>query len=80
MPTADPESSTGSFESRERNYSDLRALFINGTLKKSPSESHTRGLMDVSRAIMDSGAQLLGMRIEEFNLEKIFKRYSREAQ
>lgn len=34
----------------------------------------------VSRAIMDSGAQLLGMRIEEFNLEKIFKRYSREAQ
>jgi ABC-2 type transport system ATP-binding protein len=42
------------------------------------AENDLRG--QVSRAIMDSGAQLLGMRIEEFNLEKIFKRYSREAQ
>lgn len=53
MPTADPESSTGSIEAQERDYSDLRALFINCTLKKSPSESHTRGLMEVSRAIME---------------------------
>ena len=33
--------------------SDLRALFINCTLKQSPRESHTRGLMDVSRSIME---------------------------
>jgi multimeric flavodoxin WrbA len=33
-------------------YADLRALFINTTLKRSPAESHTDVLMDVSRAIM----------------------------
>lgn len=37
----------------ETDYSDLSALFINCTLKKSPGTSHTRGLMDVSRAIME---------------------------
>jgi ABC-2 type transport system ATP-binding protein len=34
----------------------------------------------VSRAIIDTGALLLGMRIEEFNLERIYKRFSKEAQ
>lgn len=34
-------------------FSDLSALFINCTLKPSPSQSHTRGLMDVSAAIME---------------------------
>ena len=33
----------------------------------------------VSRAIIDGGALLLGMRIEEYNLEKIYKRFSKEA-
>ncbi len=33
-------------------YSDLRALFINCTLKRSPEVSHTQGLMDVSMEIM----------------------------
>ncbi|MFO7700562.1 MAG: flavodoxin family protein [Acidimicrobiia bacterium] len=33
-------------------YSDLTALFINCTLKRSPEVSHTRGLIDVSEAIM----------------------------
>ena len=33
-------------------YSDLKALFINCTLKKSPDQSHTDGLLDVSRAIL----------------------------
>lgn len=32
--------------------SDIRALFINCTLKKSPQQSHTDGLMEVSRRIM----------------------------
>ncbi|MEE8330208.1 MAG: flavodoxin family protein [Acidimicrobiia bacterium] len=33
-------------------FSDLKALFINCTLKKSPELSHTQGLMDISMAIM----------------------------
>jgi multimeric flavodoxin WrbA len=33
-------------------YSDLRALYINCTLKRSPEPSHTEGLMDKSVAIM----------------------------
>jgi len=35
-------------------FSGLKALFINCTLKKSPELSHTDGLMAVSRAIMDA--------------------------
>ena len=34
-------------------YDDLRALFINCTLKRSPELSHTEGLIDISRAIME---------------------------
>ena len=34
-------------------YSDLTALFINCTLKRSPRRSHTRGLLDVARTIME---------------------------
>ena len=33
-------------------FSDLRALFVNCTLKRSPEPSHTRALMDVSMEIM----------------------------
>ena len=33
-------------------YDDLRALFINCTLKRSPEPSNTQGLVDVSAAIM----------------------------
>jgi len=33
-------------------FSDLQALFINTTLKKSPELSHTQGLMDISAEIM----------------------------
>lgn len=36
----------------ETNYSDIKAVFINCTLKKSPAESHTQLLMDKSIAIM----------------------------
>ena len=34
-------------------FSDLSALFINCTLKRSPERSHTGGLADLSRAIME---------------------------
>lgn len=35
------------------NFEGLSALFINCTLKKSPRQSHTRGLIDVSKHIME---------------------------
>src|SRR2546430_7003351 len=34
------------------NFTDLRALFINCTLKRSPERSHTQGLADISMEIM----------------------------
>ena len=34
-------------------YDDLRALFINCTLKRSPGLTHTGGLIDRSRSIME---------------------------
>ena len=35
-------------------FTDLRALFINCTLKPSPSISNTQGLMDISMAILEA--------------------------
>jgi len=40
-------------EQSTRDFSDLKALFINCTLKPSPQLSHTRGLIDISKAIME---------------------------
>ena len=37
---------------RSSSFDDLRALFINCTLKRSPNLSHTQGLIDISSAIM----------------------------
>ena len=34
-------------------YDDLRALFVNCTLKRSPAVSNTEGLIDVSRKILE---------------------------
>ncbi len=34
-------------------YDDLRAVFVNGTLKRSPERSHTDGLIERSRGIME---------------------------
>ena len=38
--------------STDTDFSDLRALFINTTLKRSPEVSHTQGLMDLSIELM----------------------------
>jgi len=40
-------------ESSTWDFSDLKALFINCTLKKSPQLSHTEGLINISKAIME---------------------------
>lgn len=41
-------------EENTTDFSDLKALFLNCTLKKSPTLSHTEGLMKVSKAIMET--------------------------
>jgi len=40
-------------DSHAWDFSGLRALFLNCTLKPSPATSHTQGLVDVSRAILE---------------------------
>ncbi len=50
---ADCENSTWDF-------SDLRALFLNCTLKRTPTLSHTQGLIAISKAIMEKN----GVRVE----------------
>ena len=40
-------------ESSKWDFSDLRTLFLNCTLKRSPEMSHTQGLIDISKAIME---------------------------
>ena len=42
-------------------YEDLRALVINCTLKRSPVPSHTQGLIDRSRSIMEKN----GVRVDQ---------------
>jgi hypothetical protein len=39
-------------EQSKTDYSDLRAMFVNCTLKRSPEVSNTQGLMDISMEIM----------------------------
>jgi multimeric flavodoxin WrbA len=40
-------------ESSKWDFSDLNALFLNCTLKRSPELSHTQGLIDIATAIME---------------------------
>ena len=40
-------------EESQWDFSDLKALFLNCTLKRSPEISHTQGLIDISKAIME---------------------------
>lgn len=48
-------------ESATADYSDLNALFLNCTLKRSPELSHTEGLIRISKAIMEKN----GVSVEE---------------
>lgn len=45
-------------------FSKLKAMYINCTLKKSPRQSHTQGLIDVSKKIMKKE----GVQVEEIRL------------
>ena len=41
-------------EQSQWDFSDIRALFLNCTLKRSPEMSHTQGLIDIAAAIMET--------------------------
>lgn len=41
-------------DANKTDYSDLDALFLNCTLKKNPEMSHTEGLINISKAIMET--------------------------
>src|SRR6188472_4408627 len=43
-------------------FSDLSALFVNCTLKRSPEVSHTQGLVDLSVGILEKQ----GVRVDQF--------------
>ncbi len=54
-------------ESSRWDFSGLKALFLNCTLKKSPQLSHTQGLIDMSKAIMEKvGVVVHDMRPVDF--------------
>jgi len=60
-----------------RGVAGVRDAVMNGNVISITADSDLRG--QISRAIIDSGALLVGMRVEEYSLEKIYKRYSKEA-
>lgn len=50
-------------------FTDLKALFLNCTLKRSPELSHTDGLIDISRAILEkNGVTVEVVRPVDFQL------------
>ncbi len=56
-------------ESSRWDFSDLRALFLNCTLKRSPELSHTQGLVDICQAIMEKNGVPTGvLRPVDFNI------------
>lgn len=53
----------------KEDYSDLKAVFLNCTLKRSPEMSHTRGLIDISKAIMEqNGVSVEVLRPVDFDI------------
>ena len=48
-------------DSSRWDFSDLTALFLNCTLKRSPELSHTEGLMNISKAIMETNGMAVEM-------------------
>ncbi len=50
-------------------FSDLKAVFLNCTLKRSPELSHTEGLIQISKGIMDrNGISTELLRPVDFNI------------
>jgi multimeric flavodoxin WrbA len=67
MPLTDKQQSL--CDTSPHDYSALRALFLNCTLKPTPNRSHTRDLIDVSKAIMEqSGVAVEVLRPIDYNI------------
>jgi multimeric flavodoxin WrbA len=50
-------------------YADLRALVVNCTLKRSPERSHSQGLIDLSRTLMErQGVQVEVLRAVDLDI------------
>ena len=55
--------------SSQWDFSDLSALFLNCTLKRAPTLSHTQGLIDISQGIMEAnGVTVKVLRPVDFNI------------
>lgn len=60
-------------------YSDLRAMFVNCTLTRSPEPSHTEALIDVSRGIMErAGVEVEVLRAVDHDIATGVQRDMRE--
>lgn len=56
-------------QGKAKEYGDLKALYFNCTLKRSPERSHTEGLMALSRAIMEKqGVIVESLRLADYEL------------
>lgn len=56
-------------ETNTTDFSDLRAVYLNGTLKPSPQPSHTEGLIAISRHILDGvGVQTDLVRMVDYDI------------
>lgn len=56
-------------ETSQWDFSDLNALFLNCTLKKTPEMSHTQGLVEISKAIMEkNGVSVEVVRPVDYNI------------
>lgn len=56
-------------ESSKWDFSDLNALILNCTLKRSPEMSHTQGLVDIAKAIMEkNGVTVEDLRPVDFDI------------
>ena len=50
-------------------FSELKAMYVNCSLKRSPELSHTQGLMDVSMKIMEKeGVQVKCIRLADYDI------------
>jgi hypothetical protein len=62
-------------EPRTWDFSDLKALFLNCTLKRSPELSHTEGLVYLSQAIMEEHGVLVEvLRPVDYDTPMVFGR------
>ena len=56
-------------ETSQWDFSDLKAIFLNCSLKKAPELSHTEGLMNVAKAVMEAnGVSVRVLRMTDYEL------------